>query len=297
MNEMLRSYKTVRGRLGQTRSMRVPASFALTVASALLLATGASAAQLQTYHVRFAAVVGSKPFRCGESYAGIGRDRATISAEYFRFYVSGIALIDAGGRRVPLALQQDGVWQRRDVAFLGFEDPGTKCANGSPQEREEVIGSAPAGRYAGIEFTLGIPGDLDHADATIAESPLNLTDMFWSWRGGYKFLRFDGRVTDGNGTNASYIFHLGSTGCTLSNGAASCMRSNLETIVLDGFDPSKNAIVADLASLFKNADLAALARGGGCMSSPDDACQPVMRDLGIAFGGQAGGTQALFRVR
>jgi hypothetical protein len=76
-----------------------------------------------------------------------------------------------------------------------------------------------------------------------------------------------------------------------------CRNPNLETVVLDGFEPDKNVVVADLASLFAHADLLALARAGGCMSSPGQACQPVMQDLGIAFGGEQAGAQALFRVR
>jgi len=268
------------------------------VAATLLLAPTAQAAKPQTYHIRFAAAVGSKPFQCGQSYTDLGLGGATVAVDYFRFFVSGVRLIDATGRRVPLELQQDGVWQRRDVAFLSFENPASGCANGSPLQHEEVAGTAPPGDYRAVEFTLGLPNDLDHADATVAESPLNLTDMFWTWQAGYKFLRFDARVTAPDGSSAGYFLDLGSTGCTQPpGGAVTCRNPNLETVVLDGFDPEKNVVVADLGSLFAHADLLALARAGGCMSSPGQACQPVMHDLGVAFGGEAGGAQALFRVR
>ena len=268
------------------------------LAGLLLLPAHAQAAQAQTYHVRFAASVGNMPFRCGQPYAEIGRGGATVTPEYFRFFVSGVRLIDADGHRVPLELAQDGVWQRRDVAFLSFEDPKSKCADGSPIEREEIVGDAPAGNYTGIEFELGIPGDLNHGDATVAQSPLNLTDMFWTWQSGYKFLRFDARVAEPDGSNAGYFLHLGSTGCTQpGSGPVTCRNPHLETIALSGFDPTKNVVVADLGSLFQHADLAAAARTGGCMSGPTQDCQPVMHDLGIAFGDDRGGPQALFRVR
>jgi uncharacterized repeat protein (TIGR04052 family) len=268
----------------------------LTFAAAAMLATVAQAALRHTYRIRFEAVIGGQPFHCGQSYRGVGRGKSTVTPEYFRFYVSQVNLIDDKGNRVPLVLAQDGVWQQRNVAFLSFEDLSSNCANGSPQKHEEIEGTAPAGHYTGIEFMLGVPDDLDHADATIAQSPLNLSDMFWSWQDGYKFLRFDARVTEG-GQSASYIFHLGSTGCTMSNRVARCASPNRSTIVLQNFDPAKNVVVADLASMFRDADLGRLARDGGCMSSPGDACQPVMRDLGVTFRGDPAAKQQLFSVR
>lgn len=260
------------------------------------LGAAATAALTHTYTIRFEAMVGPRAFHCGVAYAGIGRTNVTVTPEYFRFYISQVNLIDASGKRVPLALDQDGVWQQRNVAFLSFEDTGSDCANGSPQKREVVAGTAPAGHYTGVEFTLGVPDDLDHADATLAQSPLNLSDMFWNWQDGYKFLRFDARI-DARGQSAAFIFHLGSTGCTLADHNVHCDSPNRATIVLKNFDPGKNVVVADLASIFRNADLARLAQQGGCMSGAGDACQPVMRDLGVSFRGQSAAQQRLFFVR
>jgi len=290
------SYKTRGPRPRHTIAMGIRKTLSILVLLATVCAFTASAAA-QNVHVRFAAMVGSKPFRCGMPYAHFGRGDATVTAQYFRFYVSNVKLLTSSGKRVPLALQQDGVWQRRDVALLGFEDEGTKCADGSPLKHTEITGTAPDGRYMGIEFTIGVPEDLDHADATIAQSPLNLSDMFWSWQDGYKFFRFDARVRGADGKDGSYIFHLGSTGCTLMNRAATCSSQNRPTIVLANFDPAKNVVATDLAALFANADLAALASAGGCMSGAGDACQPVMRDLGVTFRGDAPATQRLFSTQ
>lgn len=279
-----------------TGGMGILKGFILGLLSATILGIGA-AARADTFEVRFAAMVGSQPFRCGVPYSHFGRGDATVTAQYFRFYVSDVKLVAASGKRVPLMLAQDGVWQRRDVALISFEDGDTKCADGSPLKHTEISGSAPAGRYTGIQFTLGVPDDLDHADATIAQSPLNLSDMFWSWQDGYKFLRFDARVRAGGGTESSYIFHLGSTGCMMKDRTAMCSSPNHATVTLERFDPSKNVIVANIGSLFANADLEALARAGGCMSGAGDACQPVMRDLGVTFRGDTASAQRLFYVK
>jgi hypothetical protein len=83
----------------------------------------------------------------------------------------------------------------------------------------------------------------------------------------------------------------------MSDKVAHCSNVNRPVVRLKSFDPAKNAIVADVAALFKNADIYALAHGGGCMSGLDEACQPVMRDLGVTFNGQPAGAQQLFSVR
>ncbi|PJN92728.1 metallo-mystery pair system four-Cys motif protein, partial [Amaricoccus sp. HAR-UPW-R2A-40] len=43
----------------------------------------------------------------------------------------------------------------------------------------------------GLAFEIGVPFDLNHGDPTLAPAPLDLTAMFWTWRGGYKFLKFE----------------------------------------------------------------------------------------------------------
>ena len=48
-------------------------------------------------------------------------------------------------------------------------------------------------------FALGLESTVNHADPTLAEYPLNVPDMHWSWNpaAGYKFLLIEGKV-DGN---------------------------------------------------------------------------------------------------
>jgi uncharacterized repeat protein (TIGR04052 family) len=256
-------------------------------ASFLCAAAGVSGGNRE-YRIRFAAVVAGKPFACGATYLRLGTTHAAVTPEFLRFYVYGLRLIDANGRETPLALNQDGVWQQRDVAFLSFEGTNGACASGSPQEHEIVIGSAPAADYVAIRFSVGVPQSLDHADATIASSPLNLSDMFWSWRDGYKFFRFDARVRGQGGSTSSFVFHLGSTDCTGSDAGSRCARRNDVSVRLQPFDPART-IVFDVAKLVERADLE---RANGCMMMAGEACGPELRSLGLS-----GAPQSVFAVR
>ena len=67
-----------------------------------------------------------------------------------------------------------------------------------------------------LSFTLAVPFALNHKNPLLQPSPLNLPSMFWSWRSGHKFFRLDMQ-----GPSNSWVFHLGSVGCT----AVSTMRS------------------------------------------------------------------------
>jgi uncharacterized repeat protein (TIGR04052 family) len=154
---------------------------------------GVTQAQLDTQEiaVNFAAYVGEAEFACGESYEEVGTAKSTITPKDFRFYVSSLALIDEAGNAIPLKLAQDGKWQYQNTALLDFEDGTKSCDNGTAEINTVVVGTIPAGDYQSLQFTLGVPQKLNHSDAAIAPSPLNLTSMWWNWQGGYKFLRVD----------------------------------------------------------------------------------------------------------
>jgi len=145
----------------------------------------------QEIKLNFAAYVGEEEFVCGESYEGVGTEKSTITPKDFRFYVSNLALINDDGDAIPLELSQDGKWQYQNTALLDFEDGSSSCDNGTAEINTTVAGTIPAGDYQSLQFTLGVPPNLNHDDAAIAPSPLNLTSMWWNWQGGYKFLRVD----------------------------------------------------------------------------------------------------------
>lgn len=284
--------------------------------ASLLLTTGlalSAAAQETPVTLTFVAQVGGEPFRCGGAYADIGTTKSTITPSDFRFYVSDVALIRADGTEQPVALTQDQKWQYQTVALLDFEDKTGPCSNGTADTNAKVIGSAPAGTYTGVAFTLGVPFALNHADATLAASPLNLSTLFWNWLGGYKFLRIDMDTSGGAqaGKDRGFVIHLGSTACQPAgahgggmpmgtagghgtpSGAAmqpaqSCANPNRARVVLPGFDPAKQVILADLKALLSetNVDVNQPESALGCMSAPTDGdCPGIFRALGLPVGG------------
>ena len=238
--------------------------------------------------LHFTATVGDEMAMCGMSYAGIGADEAEISFSDFRFYVSNIHLLTADGESVPLELIQDEMWQFDDVALLDFEDGSATCSEiGNAALNGEIVGDAPEGEYVGITFDLGVPFALNHQDVTAAQSPLNVTAMFWSWQGGYKFVRVD-ILTDA-AENNGYNVHLGSTGCDSVAGAIppseECTRPNITTITFDEFDFANDVIVFDLAALLQGVPLYDnTPMPPGCMSGTDDPdCPALFPNFGLSL--------------
>ncbi|HBK95818.1 MAG TPA: metallo-mystery pair system four-Cys motif protein [Microcoleaceae bacterium UBA10368] len=294
----------------------------------------AQAAETQEVDLKFSGQVGEKPFNCGESYSNLGMVATTVTPTDFRFYVSEIALIDANGKAVPVTLKQDGKWQHQNVALLDFENKSSACANGTVEIRDRILGTIPKGNYKGLQFTLGVPFNLNHEDATLAPSPLNLTSLWWNWRGGYKFLRIDmtnpskstmpGSHSQGDriqanpstkpeqhspennqnhGNTAGFVIHLGSTGCTAgekNQQPSTCKNPNQAKVVFNNFDPAKNTVVADIKSLVANSNLAINQPNTppGCMSDPKDSdCTGIMNNLGLPFDGKVAGKQTFFKVK
>lgn len=278
----------------------------LLLAGLFLAAFSAEAADPKAVSLRFKAMVGSEPFACGRSYDGIGTAKARITPQDLRFYVSEVQLIDQAGKAVPVDLTQDRKWQHRDVALLDFEDKSGPCLNGTTETNLMVRGTVPAGDYAGVRFTLGVPFGLNHEDALLAYSPLNLSGLFWSWLGGYKFLRLDMAVSQGPG----FVVHLGSTACQPAGGMAmggahaghgravgaatqrpaKCDNPNRPTIAFAAFDPDKDVIVADIAALLAKTDVTVNQPDTalGCLSAPDDKdCTGVMAAFGLPSGAQS----------
>ncbi|HEY0395283.1 MAG TPA: MbnP family copper-binding protein [Candidatus Elarobacter sp.] len=272
-------------------SFAAGAPFAL-AAFALLAFAGAAPAAPQHVTLRFAAMAGDAPVACAAPLRGVGSRGSTVLLEDLRFYVSDVRLVGADGRETPLALDDDGGWQSHGVALLSW------CADGRPDLHDGIAGSVPPGDYRGVRFTLGVPDALNHADATLADAPLNVTGMFWSWQDGYKFLRLDLRTAAAPGASATtWLVHLGSTACTSERGATRCARANRPSIALDRFDWRKNVIVADLHGLLATTDVASHQPQApmGCMMGERDDCSGVIGTLGLRDG--ARGPQSVFRVR
>lgn len=255
-----------------------------------------SSSQTQPVVLSFAAQFGQKDARCGQTYSGVGKGgAATLELSDLRFYVHDVRLMDQAGTEVPLALTPDKKWQSQSVALLDFEDKSGACT-GTTETNTELRGTVPSGRYKwqGLRFRLGVPFALNHADVAKAESPLNLSSMFWSWQSGYKFLRLEGEVTG----RAGLVVHIGSTGCQKDGTGAvtSCQSPNRSEVSLTGLDPTKSKIVLDVATLLAESDLAQT-KGTECMSGPGNAdCAPLFSALGLPYGTSPSVTQTIFRV-
>jgi len=243
------------------------------------------------------AQVSDLPFACGTAYSNIGTAASQFIPSDLRFYLSDIVLVTPEGDEVPLELEQDGLWQRDNLVLLDFEDGTGPCSNGSTALNTTVRGSVPSGVYSGIEFTLGVPFELNHINASTAPAPLNVTEMFWSWNGGYRFFKLDT-------ADDKFRVHLGSTGCngaSASQPPTSCDRPNRPRIHFDAFNPEHQVIVADLARLLadSNLDFNTPQTPPGCEAAPTDPeCGPIFSNFGLNFvdGTLDEHSQTLFRI-
>jgi uncharacterized repeat protein (TIGR04052 family) len=255
----------------------------------------------------FTATVGEQPFRCDQTFSGLGASGSTVEPLDFRLYVHDVRLVTTDGTEINMTLTPDNRWQTDAVALLDFEDQTGTCVNGTPDVNTTVRGQvsmtqAQAADVDGVKFKVGVPFGLNHADVATAPSPLNLSTMFWSWNAGYKFLRVDTRVQAEAGPIA-YNMHLGSTGCqgdAQQGGITGCDQPNVAEVSLTGVDVSLSTIIADYAKLVDGVDLTVNTSAPGCMSGLDDTdCVKLFEHLGLAFGqgGAQPAGQTFFRVQ
>ena len=249
--------------------------------------------------IQFAALVNGTTFTCGTSYPNVGTSDTEITPTDFRFYVSGVELLTASGGSEPLELEQDGLWQRENLALLDFENGATSCVNGTTATNTTVRGTVPAGDYTGLRFTLGVPESMNHQDASTAAAPQDLTALWWNWNGGYKFMRVD---HTSNAASGGWNVHLGSTGCTPSGDpsvpATSCTNGHRPTITFNVFDWETNEVVADYGVLLEDSDVSVSVGPRGCMAFPGDAdCPELMNNLGLDYEGSISTGQKFFSTR
>ena len=242
-----------------------------------------------TVDLSFAARIGDQPASCGPTYT-LGVDGTEAQLADARLFVSDIALRDAGGSWHEVTLDEDGVWQSGGVVLLDFEDGSAACADsGTPETNDRVIGTLPAGTYEAVRFTVGVPFERNHVENTSAPAPLNAPGMFWTWQGGYKFVRVD--LMLGGDEPSRWNTHVGSTGCVSDSAVSApsepCGKPNRATIELEGIGPD-STIDLDLGALFADTDLLAdtLDTPPGCMSMPMEPadCEHSFATLGLDFG-------------
>jgi uncharacterized repeat protein (TIGR04052 family) len=166
-----------------------------------------------------------------------------------KLYVHDIELLDENHGSHLLALTSMAPWQNDRVALLDLAGAG--------EQSTTVTGTvaAPAKRYSGIRFTVGVPLELNHGNPLTAPAPLDRGDMFWAWQSGHKFLR-----ADLAGDAHEWSFHLGSTGCSSASALRppqhGCAQPNLIRVELEG-EPLHSTVrlrVDRLAAAMRAAD-------------------------------------------
>ncbi len=261
--------------------MHVPRLFALGLA-ALCVSCGPSKLDV---NIPFAVSWNGEPLSC---------NGATTTLTDLRFYINDARLVAADGTHRDIVLAPDQTWQNDAVALIDLEDGTGACDNGTAETNAMLVGSVRNGDYRGLQFTIGVPFELNHANPLTAIPPLDDPEMHWHWRSGYKFLRAGIRTADDG-----FWIHAGSTGCEGTVGAITgCRFPNRILVELDDFVPGESRVVVDLAMLVASV---ALDDGNAtdCSSGPAEAaCIAPFGALGIDFeSGRQAGAQVVFSVQ
>ena len=157
-----------------------------------------------------------------------------------------------------------------------------------------LVGYLPEREYEGLEFTIGVPFERNHANPLTADAPLDNAAMHWHWRSGYKFLRA-GVSTASDG----FWIHVGSAGCegTVQN-VTGCSFPNRVRVSLPRFTPRASQVEIDLAALLEGTNLDDGLQSDCSSGPPESSCIAPFAALGIDFeSGRTVGPQSVFSVR
>jgi uncharacterized repeat protein (TIGR04052 family) len=277
--------------------------------------------------IKFALVAGKQAVSC-DAPLKLGTPAVKALLREARVYIYDIKLIDGQGGRVPLKLDRND-WQYADVALLDFEGARgerASCSEPQPPKNAVIKGNIPAGRYSGLEFSVGVPVErevdgkkvsLNHSDMHASPPPLDIARMSWSWRAGRRYLVVEvdpeGGIKRPDGAQSrTWMVHLGATGCNgnpATGEIVACARPNRFAVKFERFDYRNEEIAIDLLALFKDSDLSRNESGAiGCMSDPaDPECGKLFTTLGLSATDAPGagnaepqaipGTSSIFRVQ
>ena len=224
----------------------------------------------------------------------IGCEGTDVLLSDLRFYVSAPSLSNRDGTAVALELDASLPWQQGNIALVDLENGRGACRNGTAETFSFIAGVVPASDYRGLEFTIGVPFEQNHANPLTAESPLDDAAMHWHWRSGYKFLRA-GVQTPEDG----FWIHVGSAGCegTVRN-VTGCRFPNRVHVVLPEYALHEQTVEIDLMQLLEGTSLADGERSDCSSGPPETACVAPFAILGLDFqSGEAVGSQRLVALR
>jgi uncharacterized repeat protein (TIGR04052 family) len=262
--------------------------------------SGGTVAAGREVTIRFRAKVGDSAFACGQRYENLGSTHISVDPADFRFFIQDLSLIDRSGKAVPVSIKVRAPWQDTKVALLDFENQSGSCGQGTVLTNDVIEGSVPAGEYTGVEFTNGVPEELNHADPTTGPAPLQLdAALTWGWLTGFKFFiaeahqAMDASAKDADGgvvPGGTGLVHVGSTACKANEG---CLHANRNLVRLMDFNPDKDVIVADFGKVFTDTDLTQDAQ---CHSS-GMFCPGLFKQVGLDFqSGERLSSQSVYRV-
>ncbi len=285
---------------------------ALVPASQAVAATKAPARMPVT--ITFKAVAGTAPVSCGTVIHGLGTSQADAQLEDLRLYVSNLRLVRANGTSTALVLtgpaRFNATVKGERTTLIDLENGTGGCARGGTSEVNAVVkGTVPRGAYTGLRFYVGVPFTLNHTDVVGAPPSLASAAMAWSWQAGRKFTKIELADPKAGGAawqTPSFMFHLGSTGCTgnpVTGETVGCRASNRASVTLPRFNAAKQVVALDLAALVAGNDVTRNTpmTAPGCMSgATDPECAATFAAMGVDVATGAslrhGAQQRVFRA-
>lgn len=220
----------------------------------------------QTVSLNFEALANGQTLVTGSN---ITADSRTVQFRDFRLYISEVKLVKADGTTVDVTLSTDNVWQSNGVALVDLETTQTTETN------TKVTGTAPAGSYTGVQFSVGVPEALNHLDRTNQAAPLNNGAMYWSWTGGYKHSKIEFTY---NGTDWTSL-HVGSTTCSGAPNYGNCSKKFRASIQLTGqFNSNNQKVSFDVDKLLNGHTYGAM---GMCMPGTGAPCDTLVQAFGL----------------
>ena len=297
-------------------------------------AEGEAVDEMAPFALRFSVVSGDTEVGCTEPLAGLGVDGAyTLHLSDLRFYLSELRFLDADGKEVPMELDfGDNAFQyQNDTGYVAMVDltgnsegsclEGVGTEEATSATHPAVTGLTHLQQVAAVEFKVGVPQPLmkDIINSNTPESaPAPLYQLQWRWAGGYRHFVFNGRVIDAEGAEGGAFLHLGSSGCTATDGERAleskdtCDRINTPEVAIADFDVEKDVVAVDLGALVEGLDFVApildsetfepIGEGPGvaCHSGPmQPDCETVFGAFGLdlATGAADAATNTVFHKR
>jgi hypothetical protein len=187
------------------------------------------------FDLNFKALFGNDALVLNEAFE---LDDIDVKFENLTMIVTDISIVNEDDERIELS-------QSEFVAFNNFDQIGA--------ESGQVLSfsNIPTGSYKELQFTIGVPADLNKmqpGDFQVDE-PLGRSDHYWEAWGSYIFSKTEGNAdVDGDGVfDLKFFYHTGSDALARTL----VLNTNL---VVDSGEKSSIELFIDYNELLRNAD-------------------------------------------